>query len=42
MATEHAQNFFPFFPSVVAETPKIVYQELDGGWSEMAEVKPTY
>ena len=41
MATDHAQAFFPFFSSVVADTPKIVYQELEGGWSEMAEVQPT-
>lgn len=41
VATEHAQGFFPFFSSVVAATPKIVYQERDEGWSEMAEVQPT-
>lgn len=42
VATEHAKAFFPFFSSVVAETPNIVYQDLgDAGWSEMAEVKPT-
>ncbi len=41
VATDHAQAFFPFFSSVVATTPKIVYQELEGGWSEMAEVQPT-
>ncbi len=41
VATEHAKGFFEFFPTVITETPKIVYQELPGeGWSEMAEVKP--
>jgi Uncharacterized conserved protein len=41
VATDHAKAFFAWFPSVITETPKIVYQELPGeGWSEMAEVKP--
>jgi quinol monooxygenase YgiN len=40
VATDHAKNFFEFFPTVITEVPKIVYQEIDG-WSEMAEVKPT-
>ena len=41
VATDHAKAFFEFFPTVITETPKIVYQELPGdGWSEMAEVKP--
>jgi quinol monooxygenase YgiN len=41
VATEHAKNFFAFFPSVITETPKIVYQELEGeGWNDMAEVSP--
>lgn len=42
VATEHAKNFFPFFSTVVAKTPQIVYQDLgEGGWNEMAEVRPT-
>ena len=40
VATDHAKEFFAWFPSVITEVPKIIYQELDGGWSEMAEVKP--
>ena len=39
VATEHATKFFEFFPKVITEVPKIVYQEIDG-WSDMAEVKP--
>lgn len=39
VASEHARWFFGWLPSVVAEVPKIVYQELPGeGWSEMGEV----
>ena len=39
VASEHAQWFFGWLPSVVASVPKIVYQELPGaGWSEMGEV----
>ena len=39
VASEHAQWFFGWLPSVVASVPKIVYQELpDAGWSEMGEV----
>ena len=39
VASEHAQWFFGWLPSVVASVPKIVYQELpDAGWSEMQEV----
>ncbi|WP_116199991.1 putative quinol monooxygenase [Amycolatopsis circi] len=41
VATEHAQDFFPFMSTVVAEKPQINYQNLDGAaWSEMAEVTP--
>ncbi|HTF53741.1 MAG TPA: putative quinol monooxygenase [Pseudonocardia sp.] len=41
VATEHAQNFFPFMSRVISEKPKINYQELTGeAWSEMAEVSP--
>ena len=41
VATEHAQNFFPFMSTVVAEKPQINYQNIDGpAWSEMAEVTP--
>lgn len=41
VATDHAKGFFEFFPTVIRETPKIVYQELpDPGWSDMAEVQP--
>jgi quinol monooxygenase YgiN len=40
VATPHAKAFFDFFPTVITETPKIVYQELPDGWSEMAEVQP--
>lgn len=41
VATDHAKKFFEFFPTVITETPKIVYQDLgDAGWSEMAEVQP--
>lgn len=41
VATEHAQNFFPFMSRVVSEKPKINYQDLAGdAWSEMAEVSP--
>ena len=39
VASEHAQWFFGWLPSVVAAVPKIVYQEFPGaGWSEMGEV----
>lgn len=39
-ASDHAHWFFGWLPSVVAEVPKIVYQELPGeGWSDMGEVK---
>lgn len=39
VASEHAQWFFGWLPSVVASVPRIVYQELPGvGWSEMGEV----
>jgi quinol monooxygenase YgiN len=39
--TQHAQNFFPFMSTVVAERPKINYQNVDGdAWNEMAEVTP--
>ena len=39
VASEHAQAFFAWLPSVVASVPKIVYQELPGaGWSDMGEV----
>jgi quinol monooxygenase YgiN len=39
--TEHAQNFFPWMGTVVAERPKINYQDLDGeAWNDMAEVTP--
>ena len=39
VASDHAQWFFRWLPSVVASVPKIVYQELpDAGWSEMGEV----
>lgn len=39
--TAHAQSFFPFMSTVVAERPKINYQDLDGdAWNEMAEVTP--
>lgn len=41
VGTEHAKKFFAWFPSVLAATPKIIYQDLgDQGWSEMAEVSP--
>ncbi|UMP04579.1 putative quinol monooxygenase [Amycolatopsis sp. EV170708-02-1] len=41
VATQHAQDFFPFMSTVVAEKPRINYQNLDGdAWSEMAEVTP--
>lgn len=41
VATEHAQKFFAFMPSVVSERPTINYQDLDGeAWNEMAEVTP--
>jgi quinol monooxygenase YgiN len=40
--TEHAQNFFPWMGTVVAERPKINYQDLEGdAWNDMAEVTPT-
>jgi quinol monooxygenase YgiN len=39
--TDHAQNFFPFMSTVVAERPKINYQDVDGdAWTAMAEVTP--
>jgi quinol monooxygenase YgiN len=39
VASDHAQWFFGWLPSVVARVPKIVYQELPGdGWSDMGEV----
>ncbi len=41
VATEHAQNFFPFMATVVTKKPQINYQDLPGdAWSEMAEVTP--
>src|SRR5258708_5975143 len=40
VASEHAQWFFGWLPSVVSRVPTIVYQELPGaGWSEMSEVR---
>jgi quinol monooxygenase YgiN len=40
MASQHAQWFFGWLPSVVSRVPAIVYQELPGaGWSEMSEVR---
>jgi hypothetical protein len=40
VASEHAQWFFGWLPSVVSRVPSIVYQELPGaGWSEMSEVR---
>ena len=39
--TEHAQRFFPFMSTVVAERPKINFQDIDGdAWNDMAEVTP--
>ncbi|HEY2223177.1 putative quinol monooxygenase [Actinomycetospora sp.] len=39
VASEHAQWFFGWLPSVVARVPKIVYQDLgDTDWTEMGEV----
>ena len=40
VASEHAQWFFGWLPSVVASVPTIVYQELPAGvgWTEMGEV----
>ena len=41
VATEHATRFFGWMPAMVAERPRINYQDLDGeAWSEMAEVTP--
>jgi quinol monooxygenase YgiN len=41
VATEHAQNFFPWMGGVVTRKPYINYQDLDGdAWNEMAEVEP--
>ena len=41
VASEHAQWFFGWLPSVVARVPRIVYQELPPGvdWAEMGEVR---
>jgi quinol monooxygenase YgiN len=40
VASEHAQWFFGWLPSVVSRVPTIVYQALPGaGWSEMSEVR---
>ena len=40
VGSEHAQWFFGWLPSVLAEQPRIVYRELDGdGWAPMGEVK---
>ena len=42
VASDHAKWFFGWLPTVVTETPRIVYQELPGeGWSEMAEARPS-
>lgn len=42
VSSDHAQWFFAWLPTVVAEVPKIVYHELPGeGWSEMGEVHMT-
>ena len=39
VASEHAQWFFGWLPSVVSRVPSIVYQDLQGvGWSQMNEV----
>jgi quinol monooxygenase YgiN len=39
VASEHAQWFFGWLPSVVRRVPEIVYQDLgDAGWNEMGEV----
>lgn len=40
VASEHAQWFFGWLPSVVSRVPTIVYQELPEGvgWTEMGEV----
>ena len=39
VASEHAQWFFGWLPSVVSRVPTIVYQDLgDAGWTEMGEV----
>jgi quinol monooxygenase YgiN len=41
VATDHAQNFFPFLSKMITKKPQINYQDLDGeAWSEMAEVSP--
>jgi hypothetical protein len=40
VASEHAQWFFGWLPSVVSRVPSVVYQELPGaGWSEMSEAR---
>jgi quinol monooxygenase YgiN len=41
VATQHAQDFFGWFPQVIVSVPKIKYQDLEGGWDEMAEVQPS-
>jgi quinol monooxygenase YgiN len=41
VATEHAQNFFPFMATVVRARPKIFYQDREDDWADMAEVTPT-
>jgi hypothetical protein len=41
VATEHAQNFFPFMATVVTARPKIYYQDREDDWADMAEVTPT-
>ena len=38
---DHVKEFFPFMSTVVAERPRINYQDIDGdAWNEMAEVTP--
>ncbi|AEA27150.1 putative quinol monooxygenase [Pseudonocardia benzenivorans] len=36
---DHVKKFFEWMPYMVAERPKIIYQELEG-WNDMAEVTP--
>lgn len=40
VATPHAKAFFEWMPAVITKKPQIIYQEIEGGWNEMAEVSP--
>lgn len=36
--TDHFKDFLSWGPGVVAEVPRIIHTELEGGWGEMGEL----